>query len=126
MLRFLLREQKSKKERIQQRQALLEKEEEERLKVQEAAETAGGNSNEPRDGAAAATKTNKLLKKKTGFVDREKAKFQMKLRIAKSIKRNRMPVQIRILPTVRVNVCCVICISLPALTRLTDGVFFLL
>ncbi|POM77907.1 Hypothetical protein PHPALM_4633 [Phytophthora palmivora] len=95
------RKKKTKKERIEQRQAMLEKEEEERLKAQEDAETASGNINASGGGTASIIKTSKLSKKKTGIVGREKAKFQLKLRIAKAIKRNRMPVQIRILPTIR-------------------------
>ncbi|GMF10023.1 unnamed protein product [Phytophthora lilii] len=92
------RKQKSRKERIEKRQALLEKEEEERTKTLEAAD-AGGSTIDTSGGGNAVAPAAKLSKKKTGFVDREKAKFQMKLRIAKAIKRNRMPVQIRILPT---------------------------
>ncbi|KAG7389125.1 hypothetical protein PHYPSEUDO_011103 [Phytophthora pseudosyringae] len=90
------RKKKTKKERIAERQALLEKEEEERLKAQEASEAAGANDCAP----AAATKMSTLPKKKAGFVDHQRTTFHMKLRIAKAIKRNRMPVQIRILPTV--------------------------
>ncbi|KAE9020029.1 hypothetical protein PR003_g3043 [Phytophthora rubi] len=92
------RKKKTKKERIQKRQEILEKEEEERIKAQEITEAAGAGSNAPGDGA---TKAPTLSKKKTGFVDREKAKFQMKMRVVKAIKRTRMPVQIRILPTTR-------------------------
>ncbi|KAH7484274.1 Poly [ADP-ribose] polymerase tankyrase-2 [Phytophthora ramorum] len=94
------KKKKSKKERVQKRQALLEKEEEERIKALEDAEVASA-SNHAADGTAMSTKTGKLSKKKTGFLDREKAKFQLKLRIAKAIKRKRMPVQIRILPKTR-------------------------
>ncbi|ETP15900.1 hypothetical protein F441_09441 [Phytophthora nicotianae CJ01A1] len=96
------KKKKTKKERIEQRQALLEKEEEERLKAQESAQVTTSNKNAPgTDGAAASNKTSKLTTKKTAFLDRERAKFQLKLRITKAIKRNRMPVQIRILPTTR-------------------------
>ncbi|KAK1945576.1 Palmitoyltransferase AKR1 [Phytophthora citrophthora] len=92
------RKKKTKNERIAQRQALLEKEEEERLKKEEAASI---NNNASGEGSAATANTTKVSKKKVGFVERGKAKFQMKLRIAKAIKRDRMPVQIRILPTTR-------------------------
>ncbi|KAI9987534.1 hypothetical protein PInf_023575 [Phytophthora infestans] len=87
---------KTKMERIEQRQAVLEKEEEERLKALEGGETSLTNTNAP-----ATSKTKTVSKKKTRLVDRERAKIQLKLRIAKAIKRNRMPVQIRILPTTR-------------------------
>ncbi|KAL3668960.1 hypothetical protein V7S43_006248 [Phytophthora oleae] len=93
------RKKKTKKERVAQRQALLEKEEEERLKKEETAEAASTNNNASGDGSAA--KTTKVSQKKVGFVERGKVKFQMKLRIAKAIKRDRVPVQIRILPTTR-------------------------
>ncbi|KAG3120206.1 hypothetical protein PI124_g361 [Phytophthora idaei] len=95
------RTKKTKKERIEQRQALLEKEEEERQKTEETGETSTANINAPGIGTAATSKTSKVSKKKTRFVDRERAKFQLKLRVAKAIRRNRMPVQIRILPTTR-------------------------
>jgi hypothetical protein len=103
--------QKTKKERVQMRQALLEQEEEERLKALEAAEAAGTNNNASGDGTAADAKAIKLVKKKAGLVDREKAKLQMKVRIIKAIRRNRMSVQIRILPTVSFIAKCRI--SLP-------------
>ncbi|KAJ8564271.1 hypothetical protein ON010_g7072 [Phytophthora cinnamomi] len=94
------RKKKTKKQRIQKRQEMLEMEEEERLRAQEVTEAAAAGNNAPGDTIGAASKAPKLSKKKTGFVDREKAKFQLKMRIVKAIKRTRMPVQIRILPTV--------------------------
>ncbi|RLN72031.1 hypothetical protein BBJ28_00010549 [Nothophytophthora sp. Chile5] len=89
---------KSKKERMQQRQALLEKEEEERLKAQGDLATAGGTDNKPGEVSKAATKAPTKI---SGFINREKTKFQMRVRIAKAIRRKRMPVQIRILTATR-------------------------
>ncbi|KAF1783892.1 hypothetical protein GQ600_20520 [Phytophthora cactorum] len=76
---------KTKKERIEQRQALLEKEEEETQKTEEAGETSTANINAPGIGTAATSKTSKVSKKKTRFVDRERAKFQLKLRVLKQL-----------------------------------------
>ncbi|GMG17613.1 unnamed protein product [Phytophthora fragariaefolia] len=90
--------QKSRKERIQKRQEMLEKEEEERIKAQEVAEATKGGTGALGESTVADGKTPRLSKKKAGFVDRGKAKFQMKMRIVKAIKRTRMSVQIRILP----------------------------
>lgn len=97
---FVMFGKKTREERIQKRQEMLEKEEEERLKALEIAEAAQSDNNASGEGSATVAKAPKLSKKKTGFVNREKAKFQMKLRIVKAIKRTRMPVQIRILPAV--------------------------
>ncbi|KAG7398883.1 hypothetical protein PHYBOEH_010207 [Phytophthora boehmeriae] len=80
-----LSRKKSRKDRIEQRQALLEEEEEKRLMEQLDAA----------DGAKLTAQTRRT--KTSTFVGREKAKFQLKIRIAKAVRRNRMPVQIRIL-----------------------------
>ncbi|RLN93648.1 hypothetical protein BBJ28_00004194 [Nothophytophthora sp. Chile5] len=83
-----------------QRQALLEKEEEERLKAQDDSAAAGGTDTKPGEVSKVATKARGSPTKISGFVSREKTKFQMKVRIAKAIRRKRMPVQIGILTAV--------------------------
>jgi hypothetical protein len=81
---------KARQQRIQKRQERLEKQEDDNASV------GAGN----KLAADSKTRRKSMLVRKPSFVAREKAKIQLKLRIARAIARKRMPLQVRILTEV--------------------------
>lgn len=82
---------KARQQRIQKRQERLERKEDNN------ASAAASN----KLGADSKTHSKSVLARKPSFVAREKAKIQLKLRIARAIARKRMPLQVRVLTEVR-------------------------
>lgn len=84
------KQKKTRQQRIQKRQELLEKQEEDKSSTVTTAK--------PLTSAKAGSKG--ALVRKSSFVTREKAKLQLKMRIARAIARKQMPLQVRILTEV--------------------------